>query len=145
MVAPKALPLSCHKGTHGLWLQTVHRTLCFTRRPNCATPRYLLLFLFNFFLFAKLSFRRKNLRFYTSGLKNDEVIAPCKQSANFLHYKLFDIKKQGFTQPFLSKITPSFSNNSFCLFPPPKAKALLTCPKRFTTRWQGITPGCGLT
>ena len=23
----------------GLWLQTVHRTLCLTRRPNCATPR----------------------------------------------------------------------------------------------------------
>ena len=25
----------------GLWLQTVHRTLCLTRRPNCATPRKL--------------------------------------------------------------------------------------------------------
>ena len=38
-VAPKALPLSCHKGTRGLGLQTVHRTLCLTLRPNCATPR----------------------------------------------------------------------------------------------------------
>ena len=74
MVAPEALPPSCHKGTRGLWLQTVHWTLCLTHRPNCATPRYNFTFYFTFF------------------------------SISITYYSRFQTKKQGFARPFLLKI-----------------------------------------
>lgn len=48
------------------------------------------------------------------------------------------------TRPSGRKRTPSRWSNAICSFSPPKAKALDTSPKRFTTRKQGICAGVEL-
>ena len=42
-----------------------------------------------------LKFCPKNLCFYTSSLKHGELAAPCKQSINFLYYKIPKKKAEG--------------------------------------------------